>query len=200
MAECWLKTNRRALLMGTFLPICLSIVGFLLLAWRWPEWTALTTIARAFGGLLTIFGTTMTGLLIAGMFRPRVAYESGHLLVYLRDSRPIRVPLEIVEVFFRGQGPSNLGQGAIKEAEISNIVIRIAEKADEWQKVDVKPALGHWCEGYITLNGAWCERIDREALEHLNSRLVLTKRQLKADATATFVDNDAQVAEQGSGH
>ena len=127
------------------------------------------------------FGALMVSFLVAGMFRPRVGYAAGNLLVYLRDGAPIEIPIEIVEVFFRGQGPSHVGKGAVSEAETSNIVIRLAEKAEEWHKGSVKPALGQWCEGYITLHGAWCEPIDREALENLNSRLVLTKRQLKAD-------------------
>ena len=187
MAECWLKTNRRALLLGTIFPAIILLLGLGLFVWRWPEWTMLTGLTRIFGGLMVSFGVVMIGFLVAGMFRPRVGYEKGNLLVYLRDGAPLRVPLEIVEVFFRGQGPSHVGSGPIEQAETSNIVIRLAEKAEEWHKVSVKPALGHWCEGYITLHGAWCEPIDREALEHLNSRLVLTKRQLKAEKT---IDND----------
>ena len=181
MAECWLKTNRRALCLGTIIPAVIFLLGLGIFSWRWPEWSLITSITRILGGSMMAFGALMVTFLLAGMFRPRVAYKEGNLLLYLRDGPPIEVPIEIVEVFFRGQGPSHVGQGAVSEAETSNIVIRLAEKAEEWHKVQVKPALGEWCEGYITLRGAWCQPIDREALEHLNSKLVLTKRQLKAE-------------------
>ena len=37
-----------------------------------------------------------------------------------------------------------------EELETSTIVVRLAEAAAEWRFREVKPALGAWCDGYIT--------------------------------------------------
>src|SRR5947199_9702412 len=43
------------------------------------------------------------------LFRsPRIAYDRGELLVFLEPARAARVPINIVEVMFLGQGPSEL--------------------------------------------------------------------------------------------
>ena len=96
----------------------------------------------------------------------------------------MRIPIDIVEVFFMGQGPSKLGHGQVDDAETQNVVVRLAEAAKEWHHFDVKPALGHWCDGYIILRGAWCEPINAQVLERLNKRLVAVKRARRAAAEA----------------
>ena len=53
----------------------------------------------------------------------------------------------------------------------SNLVIRLDEKATDWHEVEVKPALGRWSEGYVTIHGTWCEPLTLEVLQHLNVRL-----------------------------
>jgi hypothetical protein len=58
-----------------------------------------------------------------------------------------------------------------KPAETVNLVARISQKAPQWAKVDVKPALGNWCEGYVTIRGTWCEPLDGEVIRRLNRRL-----------------------------
>ena len=81
-----------------------------------------------------------------------------------------------------GQGPAKFGHGKIPETEAQNVVVRLAEAATEWHHREVKPALGHWCDGYVTLRGAWCEPIDADVLERLNKRLVTVKRELRTKA------------------
>ena len=122
----------------------------------------------------------VTGNLLWMSAQPRLAQEANELLVYFEPNDPVRVPLDIVECFFLGQGPSELPKIAGVEPETSNVIVRLAERAKDWHHRDVKPALGHWCEGYITLRGAWCEPISGEALKQLNHRLAEAHRQQKA--------------------
>jgi hypothetical protein len=111
---------------------------------------------------------------------PRIAYEPGELLVFVEMHRATRVPIEIVECFFLGQGPSELPKLAGREAETANVVVRLAEAASEWKHREIKPAFGQWCEGYITIRGAWCEPINRDLLQRLNHRLAEVQRECKA--------------------
>jgi hypothetical protein len=83
----------------------------------------------------------------------------------------VSVPVEIVEAFFLGQGPAHLPPVDGKPAESVNLIARLSQKAPEWAKVRVKPALGQWCEGYVTIRGTWCEPLDGEVIRRLNRRL-----------------------------
>ncbi len=110
------------------------------------------------------------------MWLPRLAYEDDHLLVYLRSTVPERVPIDVVECFFWGQGPSLLQLPHGHETESANIIVRLAERATEWRDREVHPSLGEWRCGYITIRGAWCERITPELVKRLNERLVAAHR------------------------
>ena len=182
MREIWLHTNRRAILLGMLLPgsiaasgAALAIVSRQLGAGWW--WTT-AGIVSAVGGLLAL--TSLAWWLSV----PRLAYEAGELLVFVDRREPIRVPIEIVECFFLGQGPSFLPELAGREPETANVIVRLAESADEWKHRDVNPRIAHWCEGYITLRGAWCEPIQPEGLRRLNHRLSEIHRQRQEQPAA----------------
>jgi hypothetical protein len=182
MPEVWLRTNRRAVLLGLILPALLALGATFLMAtailggWHWG-WTA-------FSGLVILGALYLAGNLLWMAAQPRLGYETNQLLVYFEPNNPVRVPLEIVECFFLGQGPSELPKIAGVEPETSNVIVRLAERAKDWHHRDVKPAIGHWCEGYITLRGAWCEPISGEALRQLNHRLAEAHRRQKAEQAA----------------
>lgn len=180
MREVWLQTNRRAILLGMLLPTAIAVSGtaLILTAWlfsaAWWWWT-LGVLCMA-GGLAMVFS-------LASWLRvPRLAYEEGELLVYVEQRRPIRVPIDSVECFFLGQGPSRLPQLAGREPETANVIVRLSEAAADWKHRDVNPRIAHWCEGYITLCGAWCEPIQPSALRQLNHRLAEVHRQRKSAA------------------
>lgn len=131
-------------------------------------------------GLIGVGGLLALGLL--GQFRrPRIAYRDGDVLFHLRAGAPIAVPSEIVEAFFIGQGPAYLPRTHGPDAEAVNLVARLSQKAPEWMHVAVKPALGHWCEGYVTIRGTWCEPLTGEVIRRLNARL----RELRTAAAST---------------
>lgn len=184
MPEVWLRTNRRALLLGLILPALIALAGLLLIGltvtqqWHW----SLHLVA----GALLAGALFLTGNILWLAAQPRLAYERDSLLVFLEGREPVRVPLEIVECFFLGQGPSELPKIDGVEPETSNVIVRLAERAKDWHHRDTKPAIAHWCEGYITLRGAWCEPISGEALKELNHRLATAHREQKSrQATAT---------------
>ena len=180
MREIWLHTNRRAILLGMLLPgsiaasgAALAIVSWQLGASWW--WMLLGAVCAA-------LGTLALASLALWLSVPRLAYEGGTLLVFVDRREPIRVPIDIVECFFLGQGPSFLPELAGREPETANVIVRLAESADEWKHLDVNPRIAHWCEGYITLRGAWCEPIQPEGLRRLNQRLAEAHRQRSASA------------------
>ncbi len=173
--EVWLRPNRRVFSVGIII-LALSLAGSIFL------------IATSRHLAVTIVGWTMGALTlllvlfaIRTMMRPRLAYDDGFLLVYLGSAQPHRVPIELVECFFLGQGPSLLPAptvaGKSDSPESATIVVRLAESAEDWKHVEVRPSLGQWCDGYITIRGPWCEPINDDRLKQLNHRLVATHRQ-----------------------
>lgn len=178
MPEVWLRTNRRAWLLGLILPALAALGAGGLLAFAYLN-SAHWSLYVLSGAILAV-ALYLTGNILWMANQPRLAYEADSLLVYFEGQEPVRVPLEIVECFFLGQGPSELPKIAGVEPETSNVIVRLAERAKDWHHRDVKPAIAHWCEGYITLRGAWCEPISGEALKALNQRLAAAHREQKA--------------------
>lgn len=178
--EVWLRTNRRVLVASATLPLVL-LVGALgalpfaagrVLFWSLVIFAALSACVLAW--------------LVRRARRPRLAYREGHLAVYLTRGEPLLVPIEIVECFFMGQGPSLLPTPptAQNDLETSTLIVRLAEAAQEWKHRDVQPWLGQWCEGYITIRGTFCEPLNRDVAARLNRRLVevhRARRQAQSD-------------------
>lgn len=178
MTETLLRGNRRIGLLVAFM----SAIGVLLgLA------ICRQTLGASWwgGGLLLVISCLM--LLTAAWVAtfPRVAINESELCVYLRGLRPIRVPIDVVEVFFIGQGAvkgDDPGQpNDYKGAVAANVIVRLAEAAHDWKERDVFQPLGIWKDGYITVRGLWCENIDSDVLKAMNRRLSQIKRQRKAD-------------------
>lgn len=175
----WLRPNTRALCMGMILPMVAISIGIaLLFAFENPA-------ARISGGLLASLGGALTLFLVWQMALPRLAYDDGHLLVYLQASRPIRVPIEIIECFLLGQAPTMLPGKRHEHAETASVVIRLSETAADWADREVKPALGKWCGGYITLRGTWCEPLDVTVINRLNAQLAEAHQVIRRSRVAS---------------
>lgn len=165
MTEVWLQSNRRVLAMALVPAGLVVLVGAVLLL------AVESTPLRLLAWTLVGAGALLT-LGLVGQFRqPRIAYRDGEVLFHLRAGKPIAVPAQVVEAFFLGQGPAYLPRVRGKDAETVNLVARLSQKAPEWGHMDVKPALGHWCEGYVTIRGTWCEPLTGEVIRRLNARL-----------------------------
>lgn len=178
MEQVWLGNNGRIswFLVAVFTFLC--FVSLLVAcvardgnAWpvrvfRWVAW-----LSFAGSGVVAIWQ-------MCWLRTPRLAYVPGHLLVYLRGLRPIRVPIGCVECFFLGQAPGLLGQR--QEVRSSAVVVRLAESATEWKQIPVATPLGTWRDGYIIIRGTWCEPLDASRVNRMNHDLAQAKRKLQA--------------------
>lgn len=165
--EVLLRPNRRAIYAGLALPAVIALAGLALAVAPWDaaKWW------RGVGLGLAAFGLLLVGLLLWQLRQPRLAYASRHLLIFLRSGPPLRLPVELVQCAFLGTGPTQMSGPAGAKLRSSNLVIRLEEKATEWHEREVKPALGRWSDGYITIHGAWCEPLTLEVVQRLNTRL-----------------------------
>ncbi len=162
MREVWLRTNTR--IYWTAVVVC--AIGFIAGAaqlvvrgWQWPP-------AAGMSGLLV----AMAGLLYA-IRRPCLAYENKTLLLWLGSLRPIRVPINVVEGFLLGQGPSYLPGKRAARLDTTTLVVRLAEKFPEWERQPTNRRLASWCGHYVTIRGTWCEPLSLELVNRLNRRL-----------------------------
>jgi hypothetical protein len=163
--EVWLHANRRVLMLALVPVVAIAVVGALLVA------TSGGGFARIAGWGLAAVGAVLAIGLANQLRQPRIAFRDGEVLFNLRAGAPVAVPVGVVEAFFLGQGPANLPPVSGKPAEAVNLVARLSQKAPEWAKVAVKPALGNWCESYVTIRGMWCEPLNGEVIRRLNRRL-----------------------------
>ncbi|MCG8584900.1 MAG: hypothetical protein MI757_09335 [Pirellulales bacterium] len=178
MPEPWLLANRRAVAMGMVVPALIGVVGLILATGVVESWSFMWL--RLVGGFIVVLAVFVLVAMCQQIRRPRIAYDDGNLLVYLALSSPFAVPLEHVECFLLGQGPAYLPGQESDGSEVVTVVVRLAEKATDYARRDVKPALGSWCDGHITIRGTWCEPLDENVVKRLNRKLAETNRKRKA--------------------
>ena len=185
MREIWLKPNQRALTASIVMPLAVILVAALMLTGVLGEihWV-IQGIAGGFA-MVSVFAVTV---LIKWFCHPRLAYQDGELLVNLNAGPAVRVPIDLVEVFFAGQSNSHMPKPVHQESgqlpESRTVVVRLAERAKDYHSRTVMPRLGSWEQGYIVVRGTWCEPIDREVIKRLNQRLIAVHRELRdSDST-----------------
>jgi len=160
----------------------IAIVAIILalgvLGWPVAVWV------RAVAGVVFFAAVGWLALLARQWRQPRLAYANGELLVYLRRGGPLHVPLDVVECFLLGQADSFLPGQRNRPSETSTVVVRLAERAEAWQHIEVEPTLGSWCDGHIVIRGTWCEPIGLDVVNRLNRRLGQVRRARREDAQA----------------
>src|SRR5688500_6354015 len=166
--ETWLRPTGRLLLVACIAPALLVLLGLCV---------ALGVLvdapmpARMIAAALALLGGVLLAVLAWFFRQPRLAYDGRNLLVNLRAGCPVAVPIECGECFFLGSGLRQLPGPSGREVQMAQVRIRLAERATGWAQLDVKPALGACCGGYITIHGAWCEPLDIGLANRLNARL-----------------------------
>ncbi|RIK86368.1 MAG: hypothetical protein DCC67_02795 [Planctomycetota bacterium] len=165
MTEHWLAPNRRALTAALVPAGGLVAAGVAAALAFEPLLMRLAGGALAAGGLVAVIG------LVSQLVRPRIGYRDGLVVFNLRAGAGIATPVEIVEAFFLGQGPAHVPSLRGETGESVNLVARLSQKAPQWADVEVKPALGRWHGGYVTIRGAWCEPLNNDVIRRLNRRL-----------------------------
>jgi hypothetical protein len=174
MREIWLRSNRRAILFGCVPPLVLGAIGAWLIF-------ALSEFAGNFwlwlGLFLVVASVTMIGIMLSQLLHPRIAFRDGMVLFHVRIGQPIAVPVEIVESFFFGQGPAHL-PAVSKQPQTVNLIARLSQRHQEWASQKVRPSLGSWSGGYVTLRGTWCEPLNSELARRINRRLKEVKDQI----------------------
>ena len=184
MRESWLRPNRRVLVVAiaVLLVMALAASALAVVLWRQDAHWALEVPVALVAVLIWI----RVVLLIRHVCQPRVAYEQGDLLLFLRTRRPLRVPVSVVECFFLGQTDTMLAPTSREESgeelvKTRSIVVRLAEAATDWHQRDVRPELGQWCDGYITIRGTWCEPMGPVLVKKMNSQLAAIHRQQRQE-------------------
>jgi hypothetical protein len=165
MYETWLRPNRRAIWFGCLPPLFLAALGIWMLVRatdQSPSWLPWG------GAVLAALDIGIIVMLLRQLRRPRIAYRDGKVLFYLQSGSPIAVPVNVVEAFFLGQGPAIFTSEVRTKHETVNLVARLSQRETEWARRDVKPALGNWCDGYVTVRGTWCEPLDGNIIRQLN--------------------------------
>jgi hypothetical protein len=178
MREVWLTTNRRAIGFGMLPPAIAALVGVGLAS---GAGESITPVLRWLGVALVVIGGGLVVALAVHLRQPRIEYQDGRVWFYLRTGAPLDVPLEMVEAFFIGQGPTMLSSHRGRNEPTVNLVARLSRRDPQWHDREVKPALGAWDDGYVTIRGTWCERLDGELIRRLNRRLREVSEQAKAN-------------------
>ena len=179
MEQCWLRPNSRSQLLEAIPWLAFFAIAGGILAWGWLgeiPWLMWSGLG------LTIVSLFLLATHIWLSLYPRMSIRDDVLLFYLPAPKPLEVPVDVVECFFIGQGPTMLPGVDERSVQAANVVVRLAEKATEWHHHDVPPLLAHWCDGYIILRGAFCEPVDGDVVNHLNKLLAEVHRQRKKAA------------------
>lgn len=167
MRETWLHSNTRPLRLAMVLAALFWLMGVGLFLTGWAATVGLVVCGPS---------TLACAALLVALRRPRLAYEAGQLLLYLRPGPPIRVPIDVVEGFLLGQGPTRLPGKQAGRLETATLVIKLAESAEAWNRIEVRPALASWCNHYVTVRGTWTEPLSVALVNRLNVRLDEAKR------------------------
>jgi hypothetical protein len=164
MPEIWLRRNLRLVLPFTVVKFAVfSLMTYQCAREGWP-W-ALTLVV----GLLWSMSLAM--LFAFWRFCPLLAYADGCLYVSRGKKGNAYIPIEYVEGFLLGQGPSYLPGKKASKFEVRTLVVRLAERAEVWEQMPMTPSYGNWCHHYITFRGTYCEPLSLDLVNRLNARL-----------------------------
>lgn len=163
MAEIWLQSNRRAYLLPIIAAEVLTVASLALAAVFRNLWIAIVGAS--------IFSLLSMGLWLASRRAARIAYDGRNVRLHIGLPQPAVIPVELVEGFFLGKGPAYLKGKDDYKTETSTLIVRVAERAPEWEKLPTDVRVAAWCGHHITFRGTWTEPLNVEVANRLNQRL-----------------------------
>jgi hypothetical protein len=146
--------------------------------------------------LVAVYWIVAAGLvaaLAAAAMRPRLVHRvdsksESVLEVRLAPGSSHAVPLDVIECFFMGSQRLE-GEDVDVDADdpptqrVGTLVVRVAERAKEWQARPTFAPWGTWQDGAIVFDGRWCEPLSVELARRLSGKLVDAKRAVAGSPT-----------------
>lgn len=131
-----------------------------------------------------IVATGFVAALAAAAMRPRLVHrvdsKSDNVLeVRLAPGAAHAVPLDVIECFFMGSQrlePADAVADDQPTHRVGTLVMRVAERAEDWQARPTFAPWGTWQDGAIVFDGRWCEPLSVELARRLSAKLVDAKR------------------------
>lgn len=178
-ADVWLRGNMRPVL---WLAAVAAIIGagFTSAVFLAGGPTLGTWLVSAYWLLASGF----VAALAAAAMRPRLVHrvdsKSENVLeVRLAPGAAHAVPLDAIECFFMGSQRLE-PEGAVADDQpthrVGTLVMRVAERAKDWQARPTFAPWGSWQDGAIVFDGRWCEPLSVELARRLSGKLVDAKR------------------------
>jgi hypothetical protein len=184
-ADVWLRGNVRPVL---GLAALVAFVGAGLTAAVLVAGVAPAASWVVFAGWLV--AEAVVALLAAAAARPRLVHrrspQHGDILeVRLAPGASHAVPLDAIECFFMGSQRLEADDDVTDDQpthRVGTLVMRVAERAKDWQARPTFAPWGTWREGAIVFDGRWCEPLSVELARRLSGKLVEAKRAAAGDA------------------
>jgi hypothetical protein len=117
--------------------------------------------------------------------RPRIVFDGANVVLNVGLARPAVVPVELVEAFLLGKGPAYLTGKDDYKTEATTLIVKLAERAEEFAKLPTNVRIAAWCGHYVTFRGTWTEPLSVALVNRLNERLHAVQHAEVAERAAT---------------
>jgi hypothetical protein len=179
--EVWVRGNLRpALGFALAATVVAAAAVVAVVAAAAPPWVVATVAGSGVACLLLAAGC------VAAAARPRLVRRGPVIRVCLAPLTSYDLPLDAVECVFPGSSslaaaaeasPEDAPDDATAGRRVNTLVMRLAERADAWRSRPTLSQWGRWNDGYIVLDGRWCEPLSPAFARDLSQRLLDAKRE-----------------------
>lgn len=183
-ADVWLRGNVRPVLglaaVAALVGAGLTAAVFLAGGPTAGQWLACAYWLVATGSVAAFAAVAM---------RPRLVHRidpraQSVLEVRLAPGSSHAVPLDAIECFFMGSQRLEAEEDVAGDRpthRVGTLVMRVAERAKDWQARPTFAPWGTWQEGAIVFDGRWCEPLSVDLARRLSGKLVEAKRAAAGD-------------------
>lgn len=174
-SEVWLRGNVRPVLVATGGAVAIAAV-LVAVVMVLPAPATARLVAGAVIALVMLGSLA----LVYGAAQPRLVWRGDRLVVRVSPAAVADVPLDVVECFFAGSNPLD-AMGAPTCGEhaafrVGTLVVRVAERAHDYRSRKTFRPWVVWDDGYIVIDGRWCEPLSAAKARDLGGRLAAAKR------------------------